>query len=111
MPGGGGLIKLAQRSTAQREAGAEHCELCGTAVPAEHSHVLELATRDVKCACRPCGLLFERAEKMRLVPTAVFAAEVDVAWEQLAVPVDIAFFFRTGGRLKCFYPSPMGPTE
>src|SRR3954447_10784670 len=111
MPGAGGLIKLAQRSTAEREAALEHCELCGTPVPAEHSHVLELATRDVKCACRPCGLLFERAEKMKLIPTDVFAAEVDVPLEQLALPVDIAFFFRTGGELKCFYPSPMGPTE
>jgi len=111
MPGAGGLIKLAQRSTAEREAALEHCELCGTPVPAEHSHVLELATRDVKCACRPCGLLFERAEKMRLIPTDVFPAEVDVPMEQLALPVDIAFFFRTGDELKCFYPSPMGPTE
>jgi transcription elongation factor Elf1 len=111
MPGAGGLMKLAQRSTAEREATLEHCELCGTPIAAEHSHVLELATRDVKCACRPCGLLFERAEKMKLIPTDVYAADVDVPLERLALPVEIAFFFRTGGELKCFYPSPMGPTE
>ena len=27
------------------------------------------------------------------------------------LPVDIAFFVRMGGALKCFYPSPAGPTE
>ena len=111
MSGAGGLMKLAQRSTAEREAALERCELCGAPIGSEHSHVLELATRDVKCACRPCGLLFERSERMRLIPKDVRAADVEVPWTQLQLPVDIAFFFRTGGELKCFYPSPMGPTE
>ena len=62
------LMRLAQRSTVAREAALERCELCGTTIGPEHRHVLELATRDVKCACRPCGLLFERAERMRLIP-------------------------------------------
>jgi hypothetical protein len=106
MPGAGGLMKLAQRT---RPDPLERCELCGAPIPAAHSHVLELATRDVKCACRPCGLLFERSDRMRLIPTDVFAADVEVP--ELPIPVDIAFFFRTGGELKCFYPSPMGPTE
>ena len=48
---------------------------------------------------------------MRLIPTDVYAADVDVRLEDLRLPVDMAFFFRTGGELKCFYPSPMGPTE
>ena len=104
-------MKLAQRATVEREAALEHCELCGTPIPADHRHVLELATRDVKCACRPCGLLFERSDRLRLIPTDVFAADVDVPLERLALPVDIAFFFRTGGELKAYYPSPMGPTE
>ena len=111
MSGAGTLRRLAQRSTVAREAALEQCELCGTAIPPAHSHVLELATRDVKCACRPCGLLFDRAERMRLIPTDVYAADVDVALESLAVPVDIAFFFRSAGAWKAYYPSPMGPTE
>jgi hypothetical protein len=112
MSGAGALKRLAQRSTVEREAAMERCELCGVAIGAAHSHVLELATRDVKCACRPCGLLFERSDRMRLIPTDVYAADdVDVPWESLALPVEIAFFFRAGGELKCFYPSPMGPAE
>jgi hypothetical protein len=108
-------MRLAQRSTVEREATLEHCELCGVPIAAEHRHVLELATRDVKCACRPCGLLFERAERLKLIPTDVYrldaAAIDDQLWEELRLPVDIAFFFRTGGAVKAYYPSPMGPTE
>jgi hypothetical protein len=116
MPGAAsGLMRLAQRSTVEREAALEHCELCGVPIPSEHRHVLELATRDVKCACRPCGLLFERAERMKLIPADVFRvgelAIDDVMWEELRLPVDIAFFFRSGGSVKAYYPSPMGPTE
>jgi hypothetical protein len=37
--------------------------------------------------------------------------DVDLDWEALRLPVDIAFFFRTGGEMKAYYPSPMGPTE
>jgi len=105
-------MRLAQRSTAEREAVLEHCELCGVPIGGEHRHVLEVSTRDVKCACRPCGLLFERAERMRLIPTDVRRIEpLELDWEALRLPVDIAFFFRTGGVMKAFYPSPMGPTE
>jgi hypothetical protein len=108
-------MRLAQRSTVEREAALEHCELCGVPIAAEHRHVLELATRDVKCACRPCGLLFERADRLKLIGTDVYrlheAAVDDQLWEDLRLPVDIAFFFRTGGVTKAYYPSPMGPTE
>jgi len=105
-------MKLAQRSTAEREAELERCELCGAPIPAQHSHVLELESRDVKCACRPCALLFERTEKLRLIPGDVRRAEdVELDWEALRLPVDIAFFFRAGGRMRAYYPSPMGPTE
>jgi hypothetical protein len=110
-----GLMRLAQRSTVEREAALEHCELCGVPIAAEHRHVLELATRDVKCACRPCGLLFERADRLKLIGTDVHRLHEttvdDQLWEELRLPVDIAFFFRTGGVTKAYYPSPMGPTE
>ena len=37
----------------------------------------------------------------------------DLAWEELRLPVEMAFFFRSSaeGRVQAFYPSPMGPTE
>jgi hypothetical protein len=101
------LMRLAQRATVEREAALEHCELCGASIPDDHRHVLELATRDVKCACRPCGLLFERSDRMKLIPADVRRVEeVD-----LGVPVEIAFCVRVDGTTKAFYPSPVGPTE
>jgi len=37
----------------------------------------------------------------------------DLAWEQLRIPVDMAFFFHSSPaeRVMAFYPSPMGATE
>jgi hypothetical protein len=37
----------------------------------------------------------------------------DLAWEELRLPVDIAFLFHStpDDRVVAFYPSPMGPTE
>ena len=37
----------------------------------------------------------------------------DVAWEELRLPVDMAFFFHhsQAGRVMAFYPGPMGATE
>ncbi len=109
-------MKLAKRSAVEREAELEHCELCGAPIGASHSHVLELPARDLKCACRPCALLFERGDgRFRLVGDRRLRlpelALDDVMWERLRLPVDIAFFFRTDERVLAFYPSPLGPTE
>ena len=73
------------------------------------------------CACRPCSILFasEAASKghYKLVPDRrlrVADLELsDLAWEELRLPVEMAYFFHSSaaGRVQAFYPSPMGPTE
>lgn len=115
------LRSLAQRSAERREAVQERCELCGAAIPSDHRHVLHRESRELMCACRPCSLLFDRDAaamgRYKLVPDrrlAVFDLELDdVMWEELRLPVDIAFFVRSShsGRVEAFYPSPMGATE
>jgi Family of unknown function (DUF5947) len=115
------LLQVARRSTAEREAAMEHCELCGEPIPPEHKHVLEVATRDLRCACRACAILFDRpaaAEgRYKLVRDRRLRVEDleldDLMWEQLRLPVDMAFFFfaSTEDRVVAYYPSPMGPTE
>ena len=118
---GSRLRELAQRSrTAQREA-QEHCELCGEPIPSEHRHVLDLSTRDLRCACRPCSLLFDRpgagGGHFRIVPERRLRLTgfelADTAWEELRIPVDMAFFFHSSAaeRVVAFYPGPMGATE
>jgi hypothetical protein len=117
------LRRLLSTAPAQQAADQpeELCELCGRPVPSEHRHVLDIQTRAVLCACRPCSLLFDRSAAggghYRLIPERRIQLEdlelSDVEWEQLQIPVDMAFFFRssTAGRVMAFYPSPMGATE
>jgi hypothetical protein len=118
---GSRLQELAQRSRAQREEVEEHCELCGEAIPSRHRHVLDLSSRDLRCACRPCSLLFDRGGAggghYKLVPErrlrlAGFELS-EPLWEELRIPVDMAFFFHSSaaGRVVAFYPGPMGATE
>jgi hypothetical protein len=104
-----------------RDQPEELCELCGRPIPSEHRHVLDVDTRAVLCACRPCSLLFDRAAAggghyrligERRLRLDRFALD-DVDWERLQIPVEMAFFFHSSaaGRIQAFYPSPMGATE
>jgi hypothetical protein len=115
------LRRLAEGSTSRRQAAQERCDMCGEPIPAQHRHMLDLSSGELMCACRACALLFDSkaagAGHYRLVPErrlrlADFALD-DAMWEELRLPVDMAFFFRSSreGRVMAFYPSPMGPTE
>jgi hypothetical protein len=115
------LQTLARRTTIEREAQLEPCELCGAPMEPEHRHLLDLRSRELMCACRACTILFDRREAgaghYRLVGDRRLRIDDleldDVMWEELRLPVDMAFFFRHSGegRVKAYYPSPMGPTE
>ena len=97
----------------------ERCELCGVPIPPEHQHLVNLETRSLLCACRPCGLLFSQAGagRFRTVPERYLAipdlALTAAQWESFEIPVGIAFFFHNSvlGRSAAFYPSPVGATE
>ncbi len=110
--------QLATSTSAEQE---ERCELCSAPLPVEHRHLLDLRSRQLLCACRPCSLLFDRraagGEHYRLLPDRRLRLddfELDeTAWEQLRIPVEMAFFFYSSAaeRVVAFYPSPMGATE
>jgi uncharacterized protein DUF5947 len=106
--------RLAQIARAG-EAALERCELCGAPIRADHRHLLDPETRGLLCACRPCGLLFERGGRYTLVPTGRRRLDdvPDLVWEELRLPVDIAFFVHdsAAGRDRAYYPGPMGATE
>src|SRR3954464_7345780 len=114
------LGRLGARAASEREAVQERCELCGAPVAAEHRHLFDLSRRELMCACRACAILFDReaagAGHYRLRPDRRLRIDdlelSDLMWEELRLPVDMAFFFRdsTAGRMQAFYPSPMGPT-
>ena len=118
------LATLARRAAADVDAALERCELCAAPLPATHRHLMDLRSRELLCACRACVVLFDDAGAgaaggghFRLVPDRRIALPDlvldDVMWDELRLPVDIAFFFRSSAaeRVQAFYPGPMGATE
>ncbi|HEV2096059.1 MAG TPA: DUF5947 family protein [Chthoniobacterales bacterium] len=97
----------------------ERCELCNLILPPRHRHLLEMTTRQVACSCDPCALLFQNAvgAKFKSIPRDARALPdfqmTDAEWENLALPIDLAFFFYSTPQEKmaAMYPSPAGPTE
>lgn len=120
---GSRLRKLVQGSAEAAVATEpdEYCELCNAPIPSTHRHLLELSSRELMCACRPCSLLFDRGGagngRYKLIPERRLRLEDFVmgeqAWEELRIPVDMAFLFYSSaeGRVLAYYPGPMGPTE
>jgi hypothetical protein len=120
--GAGALDALARirRPRAAPRPGAV-CDLCATEVPDEHAHVVDLDDRSLRCACRACALLFTAAGaaagRFRTVPGRYRQVEgfalAPGQWEELQVPVSVAFFFHNSRRdeVGAFYPGPAGATE
>lgn len=102
------------------EPDGERCEMCSEPIADEHQHVVNVAARQLMCACRACYLLFTdsnaelryRAVPDRYVAFPDFALDRR-AWEALQIPVGVAFFFTNSelGRTVAFYPGPAGATE
>jgi hypothetical protein len=115
------LARMARRAAREREEALERCDLCGAPIAAEHRHLLDLRVRELMCACRACAVLFDRGAAggghYRLVPDRRLRVEDfeldDVAWADLRLPVDLAFFFHhtDEDRVRAYYPGPMGATE
>lgn len=115
------LSRLATRSAEPVPETDERCELCGAPLPADHRHVLDLSSRELACACRACSLLMDGPAAggghFRLIPDRRLRLESfalsDLEWEELRIPVEMAFFFHSSAqqRVVAFYPSPMGATE
>jgi hypothetical protein len=114
-----GLRRFVDQSPAQRPE--ERCELCGEALGGHHGHVVNLARRSILCTCRACYLLFTHegaaqgrymAVPERYLHDPSFQLS-DQQWDELQIPVGMAFFFRNSaaGRTLAFYPSPAGATE
>jgi Family of unknown function (DUF5947) len=113
---------LARITSNQRppEPAGERCEMCSEVIADEHQHVVNVAARQLMCACRGCYLLFTDSQaqlRYRAVPDRYLAfpdfALDRRAWTVLQIPVGMAFFFRNSelGRTVAFYPGPAGATE
>ena len=121
------LRRFAREEAERREmaeaGAAERCDLCGQPIPPDpyHRHLMEVATREISCVCRPCSILFDNEAasegRNKIIRDRLLYLEdfemPDARWEEMRVPVDMAFFFYStpAGKAVAFYPSPMGPTE
>ena len=97
----------------------ERCTLCNAELADEHAHLVDPETRRLVCACGACALLFsDRATgRFRRVPRGLrFLPDfrlTDAAWDDLGIPIDLAFFLDStpAEGIIAVYPSPAGATE
>ena len=95
--------------------------MCAALIPAEHGHLADIEHGSLLCACRACYLLFTHGQagrgKYRSVPDRYLSDPArpltGAEWEELEVPVGLAFFLRSSATAEVhgFYPSPAGATE
>jgi Family of unknown function (DUF5947) len=97
----------------------ERCELCSIGLAPNHRHLLEISNRRIVCTCDPCALRFQDVVggRFKLIPRDVWDLREfslsDVEWENLALPINLAFFFYSTPekKMRALYPSPAGATE
>jgi hypothetical protein len=115
-----GLRKLRQApgprvEPAQRTG--ERCDLCGTDLPEDHRHLLQLEERRIDCACETCFAMRSGDPEYRPTGTRVVWLDDlelgDELWASFAIPIGLAFFMRSSSaeRVVALYPSPAGATE
>jgi hypothetical protein len=95
--------------------------MCAIPIPSNHRHLVDTADRTIKCMCPHCHLLFSEpgaaAGRYRHIPTRHRQIDdfdvSDAEWDDLQIPVELAFFFRNSeqDRVVAFYPGPAGATE
>jgi Family of unknown function (DUF5947) len=98
-------------------ASQERCDLCNTALPDDHRHMLHLVERRIVCTCEACWALHSgdaeyRPTGKRIVWLDQFRCE-DEVWASFQIPIGLAFFMRSTvtDSVVAFYPSPAGATE
>lgn len=109
------LRQFAQR----RPEASQQCEMCNEKIGDRHEHLIDPAERKLLCVCQGCAILFsdDGRTKYRRVPHDVDAlpgfAIDDAIWNALAIPIGLAFFFRSSaaGKVVAIYPSPAGAME
>jgi Family of unknown function (DUF5947) len=90
---------------------AARCDLCGAAIGEGHPHLVDPRRRELKCACPACAVLLPEGRFRRVPPHVEPVRIEDRRWDALGLPVGLAFFSRSGGKVTAFYPSPAGATE
>lgn len=109
----------ALRKFVRKRPTVECCEMCSAELRGEHQHLIDPVARKLVCACDACAILFssQSAMKYKRVPRRIRALPqfrmTESQWEGLMIPIEMAFFFKSGGpgEVNAFYPGPAGATE
>jgi Family of unknown function (DUF5947) len=107
------------RRFARSSATQEKCELCTIGLPPDHRHLLELSIGRIICSCDACALRFLDVVdgRFKLIPRKIRSLSqfrlTDYEWDDLALPISLAFFHYSTlhNKMKATYPSPAGATE
>jgi len=114
-----GALRQFTRTRRSASPAMEQCELCSAGLAQEHPHLVEVASRQILCACDACATLFDGMEKSkykRVSRRALYLSDFEMTdgqWESLLIPINMAFFFGSSveGRMIALYPSPAGAVE
>ena len=107
------------RRFARKRSQEESCELCSAAIGPTHPHLVEPQSQKVVCSCDACAILFSSQQGVKYCPVprriecwTDFRLD-DARWEELYLPINLAFFFHStaAGRVVAVYPSPAGATQ
>jgi hypothetical protein len=114
-----GVLRQFTRKRSSASQAIEFCELCSAGLGRDHPHLVELASRQIHCACDACAMLFDGMERSKYKRVSRSASHLvnfemtDGQWESLLIPINMAFLFRSSveSRTIALYPSPAGAVE
>ena len=113
----GGLRQLTKPAPPSPPSPEERCDLCGTTVPRDHRHMLNLYERQIVCVCESCWALRSGDPEFRPTGSRTLWLEDFVLpeelWAQFRIPIGLAFFMHSTvtNCIVAMYPSPAGATE
>ena len=112
------ISKLRKIATASPvEETVERCDFCGTVLPADHRHLVDLAAMKFMCTCEMCMILLAESGKYKPLPQRSLQLKnfqmSDELWADFLIPVNMAFFVVSSmrGGAVAYYPAPTGATE
>lgn len=95
----------------------ERCDLCGSTIPHDHRHLLNLHERQIVCTCESCWAIRSGDPDLRPVGNRIAWLEgfelPDEIWADFRIPIGLAFFMYSSVTdcVVALYPSPAGATE
>lgn len=116
-PGNDTALSGGAATNTLQDPNAERCDLCGTGLPDDHRHMLNIVERRIVCTCESCWALRSGDVEYRPVGSrTVWLPDLDVpddVWAGFQIPIGLAFFMysTTSECIVAMYPSPAGATE